>query len=410
MVELYAYYVGQDHTWRYNIAGNSWAVLPTVRPVPVGTPFSGTTHQWAVVGSAAYALLEDGKLYRATWTATDLLWSGALNRGVPPAPAYAAYQIANVDDKVWILGNDKTITIYDPLMDTVTGVIAVPSAVTGITHVGLCYDGTDKTYAAVANNGTTASDFWVYSLSTGVWTQLTLPSGPLAGLLQPISTVYWNSRVYSMDGVGTLLYYDPTGAIWSGIDEPTTGFAFGGWLFPLGDSELGIIHSGGFDNQFKEVSSGGVMTTLAAPLAVPVGVNIGAFSVYSLIASPPFPATVWPVEVTLPKEFSMIEVPGVRGAIAAESVRGTPVVRFAGKLTADDGGAMRTLIEAALTAFLSPMVLEILPGRIATCYVFDHTLDPKWVGVNDTLVEFSFTVKIPDARFYDYAGNGYFLP
>lgn len=404
----YAYLVGQDHQWRYDVAADTWSVLPSVRPVPSGGAFSAGAHQWGIVGAFVYAVLEDGGLYRAQWTATDLVWSGPLATGFPTL----SYQIVSVNDTVWVLtGSDATIRVYDPDAGAITEILAVPTALSNCQYAGLAYDGQNTVYAAFGNTTTGTQDFWAYDLTLGTWSQPGLPGGVgLTGTLYPMSTRWWAGKLYVMNYTGTLLYFTPAGAVWQAIPESNTLYPNGAWLTPFGDGELGLLYVRGAFNTMKQVSPTNIFSATTAPPSVPVGEDPGFFSVYTLVPVPPFPATIWPVEVTLPKEFQTVEVPGVRGAVAVESTHGTPTVRFEGKLQADDGEGLRTLIDAALTAFLSALTLEILPGRVCTGYVTDHTLDPKWVGVNDTLLDFSFTMKIPSATFYDYSGNGSFVP
>ncbi len=126
----------------------------------------------------------------------------------------------------------------------------------------------------------------------------------------------------------------------------------------------------------------------------------------------PLPGTVILTSLTLPKTFDMTEVPGIRGAVGSETVFAPFTMDFDGMLYADTPEELATVIETAM-AFLDSedgMYLEVFPGRHCVGRVQQHTLDPKWVGANDTTVSFSFTVVVPDAVFLDDDGNTYRTP
>jgi hypothetical protein len=120
----------------------------------------------------------------------------------------------------------------------------------------------------------------------------------------------------------------------------------------------------------------------------------------------------WPSSITLPKLIEMTEVPGVTGAIATESVYEPIQVSFEGKLVADTGEEFRELVLYTYEKLEDPegFVLEVWPGRSCRCYVNQHTLDPQWPGVNDRMVEFRFSVVIPDGVFFDVSGNTFRTP
>lgn len=410
----YAYLVGDDgRQHRYSVADDAWVTLPSYRlgrAHPTGgTTFSGVV-RWGVVRDRVYALLEDGRLYRAYWTQTDLLWEPALLGGysflaLGSPLAIFAYSINEVDGQVWILGGNGVILVYDIDLDSIVQTIAVPFVmpVIQITHLGLTWNRDATVWVALGSNNTGDREFYSYDLDTGVWTTLGTDAH-----LRPINLAYFNGMVWTSNPFGQLSRYDPVGATWTTVLEGVTGVSGSTYLTRLSDVQLGFVDN----NVLKRASGTGVITSRAAPPANAIlnTRDAGFFGVFDIAAGAPLPLTVYPTVVNLPKAFEMVEVPRCRGAAAVESVHATPTIDYTGKLVAVDGGALRTQIQDILVWLEGQIVLELLPGRLFYGRVKEHTLDPQWVGVNDTFVSFSFTVSIPDTLFTDYEGFQYHTP
>lgn len=121
----------------------------------------------------------------------------------------------------------------------------------------------------------------------------------------------------------------------------------------------------------------------------------------------PLPLTVFPTSINAPKVFEPTEVPGKPGCIAPESTYGPIIVEFGGKIDADTPEEFRETVDAVLLWFEGQIQMEIFPDRFMDGYVQQHTLDPRWYGVNDMLAEFSFTAIVPSGSFYGLDGTIY---
>jgi hypothetical protein len=411
----YIYVVDEGSVMRYDIDTETWITLPSDMPTIVSTGVVAQLHNWKTVDGILYAILGDGKLYKATPTETDLVWEGPLLSGhtmVSMGINVYSYSMESLDGLLYFVTTSNNIYVYDPEVDSVIETISIPTTYPSpFTLATISYDGTSKFYIILSSDNDNHEEIRTYDIDAGTFADVKAVVVDLPGTvaIRPVNSFFIDGFLFVISEFSTLFKYNPDTDTWT-PQPPTTNI---GQCCRFGDSAICSFSytPGGPWHAQVFVNSTGTWAGLVNPPTPPTNrLTMGVFPLGAVQFTTPLPGSVFPDSWTVSKRIDHTEDQNSRGAIAPESTYDEAVVYFKGALEDDDSQILQDLREEILLWAEETVQLEVLPGRYCFGNISNNTLDPKFTGVVENYQEFTFELHIPDGMFYDYEGNSYRTP